>query len=75
MKLLHANSRNPIHPHRDWERLILIFAVLMVVMICWSTYLYLSLTSKEHSSVIEVTEVENGNTKQLETISSFFEKR
>ena len=68
-------SWNPIHPRRDWKRLLIASVALFVLICAWSMYVFLSSSESEGSSAAAPQKVENSNTKALERISTFFEKR
>lgn len=68
-------SWNPIHPRRDWSRVLIVFMLLAVVVVVWSTYLFFTAGIDRSSlDALPVTEM-SGTSKQIEKISSFFEKR
>lgn len=80
MKKTHKHfSWNPIHPHRDWSRFLIILGILILVIIGVSTYLFLASKKDQYSSdqmnTADTALEEGSTTKRLERISSFFEKR
>jgi uncharacterized protein YpmB len=80
MKKAHKHfSWNPIHPHRDWSRFLIILGILILVIIGVSTYLFLASEKAQQSSdqanAVDTVPEEGSTAKRLERISSFFEKR
>lgn len=65
---------NPIHPHRDWRRVIIIFSLLTLVVVVWSTYLFFAYQTNGETATLPVA-ADSGTTEQVRVIRDFFEKR
>ncbi len=70
-------SWNPIHPHRDWKRLMIVFTILVLAVIGVSTHLFFSLGKSGESSSVGGNASEDGEStiKRVDRISAFFENR
>jgi hypothetical protein len=68
-------SWNPIHPRRDWQRLLMIFIALTLVVVGWSSYLFYAAEHQEESAATQLVVNPNRTTEQLERIDSYFESR
>ena len=80
MKKTHKHvSWNPIHPHRDWGRFMIILGILISVIIVVSSYLFFGSErnsgSSDQMNNTNTVLKEGSNTERLERILSFFEKR
>ncbi len=65
---------NPIHPYRDWKRVMLIFTLLALAVVAWSTYLYYSSQNASIPQIMAAPQ-DSGTTAQAQSIKSFFDKR
>lgn len=69
-----ALAWNPIHPHRDWMRILGAFFILALLVVVWSAYLYYSY-QKDATGMIVPEVADNSTTKDVEAITSFYEAR
>lgn len=67
-------SWNPIHPRKDWERMLIVFIVLAFALAGWSAYLYF-LSGREHANVPAPVTTEDATAKRIDAIESFFRER
>jgi len=65
---------NPIHPHRDWRRVIIIFSFLAFAVVVWSTYLFFSYQTNSAIEELPIA-ADNGTTQQVRQIREFFDER
>jgi flagellar basal body-associated protein FliL len=63
---------NPIHPRRDWKRIIVIFSILVLLVVAWSVYLFMFY---QKSEIVNVAPIDRGTTPSVEQINAFFKSR
>jgi hypothetical protein len=68
-------SWNPIHPRRDWQRLLIAFLVIAIGIGIWSGYLFFK--SEQQSGVVSQSSTVEDNlvSQQIQRIEDFFKKR
>ena len=67
-------SWNPIHPRRDWQRLLIAFVILSLLIVGWSSYLFFLSGQAGGPALMQLEEVDDTG-KQIDYISSYFENR
>lgn len=66
---------NPLHPRRDWERMLLAFIVLVLGVAAWSAYLFVSSEKQAVVETVQPSADQNDTSAEIGRIESFFEKR